>query len=284
MKNYLVYNPLANNNNGEKIAKEAVLFLKERFPNLEELSIIGLNTKDFVSELKKDDNVVLVGGDGTLNHAVNELYNYDFPCDLYLYKAGTGNDFLKDVLGEESNERIIKINEYIKPLPRVIVNGKERRFINGIGYGIDGTACEVADKQRAKGKKKINYTSISIKLCLFGYKRPNAKVTVDGVTKEYKYVWLASAMNGKYYGGGMKVAPNQDRKSNLLTSVIFHGRSRIKTLMAFPKIFTGEHVKKTKLVDVQTGKHIKVEFTKPTALQIDGETILGVTSYEAIID
>lgn len=34
-------------------------------------------------------------------------------------------------------------------------------------------------------------------------------------------------------------------------------------------------------VDILKGREITVEFDRPTALQIDGETILGVTSYTA---
>lgn len=49
--------------------------------------------------------------------------------------------------------------------------------------------------------------------------------------------------------------------------------------MAFPSIFKGEHIKKTNMVAVMSGKEVTVKFTRPTALQIDGETILGVTEY-----
>ena len=47
------------------------------------------------------------------------------------------------------------------------------------------------------------------------------------------------------------------------------------------KLFKGEHVRHTKHVDIFEGKEITVEFDRPTSLQIDGETILGVTSYTA---
>ena len=53
--------------------------------------------------------------------------------------------------------------------------------------------------------------------------------------------------------------------------------------MVFPSIFKGEHVKHKDMVEVLSGRTIKVEFDKPTALQIDGETILGVTSYTATV-
>ena len=63
--------------------------------------------------------------------------------------------------------------------------------------------------------------------------------------------------------------------------MMFHGGGRLATLMAFPGIFKGEHVKNKKMVAVHTGHEITVEFDRPTPLQIDGETILNVTSYTA---
>ncbi|MFR6640598.1 MAG: hypothetical protein ACLUSP_04125 [Christensenellales bacterium] len=71
-------------------------------------------------------------------------------------------------------------------LPLVTVNGVTRKFINGIGYGIDGYCCEVGDKMRAEGKQNINYAGIAIKGLLFFFKRANAVVTVDGKEKSYK--------------------------------------------------------------------------------------------------
>ena len=41
--------------------------------------------------------------------------------------------------------------------------------------------------------------------------------------------------------------------------------------------------KNTKIVDERQGKDIYVEFDRPTALQIDGETIKNVTKYEVHI-
>ena len=61
--------------------------------------------------------------------------------------------------------------------------------------------------------------------------------------------------------------------------MLLYGKGRHATLMAFPSIFKGEHVKKTKMISVMKGHEIRVEFEKPCALQIDGETVLGVTGY-----
>ena len=51
--------------------------------------------------------------------------------------------------------------------------------------------------------------------------------------------------------------------------------------MAFPSIFKGEHIKHTGMVAIHEGKDIRVTFDAPRAVQIDGETVLGVTEYRA---
>ncbi len=275
--NYLLYNPLANNGKGDKALEEASIYLNDKYKDLNVLNVLELNNVEFINNLTKDDIVIIVGGDGTLNHVANAVANNPLEAKLYLYKAGTGNDFLRDLKVEE---KLTLLNPYLKNCPKVKINGKETYFINGIGFGIDGMVCEVADDLKAKGKSNINYTAISIKLLLGKYKCPNAKVIVDGEQINLKKVWIASAMNGKYYGGGMMVAPYQDRLSDTLSCVVMHKASRIKILFLFLKIFKGQHILKKKYCYYKSAKHIEVVFDKPTALQIDGETVRNVTSYE----
>ena len=157
------------------------------------------------------------------------------------------------------------------------------RFINGVGYGIDGYCCEEGDKLKAKQAKKVNYTNIAIKGLLGGFKRVNATVTVDGVRREFKGVWIAPTMNGRFYGGGMMPTPDQDRLSEdgRLSLLVLHGSGKLRTLMVFPSIFKGELVKEKKIAEVITGYDISVEFDRPAALQIDGETVTAVSSYRA---
>lgn len=272
---YILYNPMAKN--GEGKAGADLLF--GRFPDAQPpIDLTCLDMRAFLSERAEADTVYICGGDGTLNHLANDADGLFDRCAIYLYKGGSGNDFIND-LGDKVQEDVVRINEYLKDLPTVTVNGMERCYVNGIGYGIDGEVCATADRMRAAGKKKINYTGLAIKLLLFGYKAPNATVTVDGVTHTFQKVWIGSAMKGRFYGGGMMVAPAQDRLGEELSVVVFHGTSRLKTLMIFPKIFKGEHVQHTKAVTVLKGRNVTVSFDRPTALQIDGETVLGVTTY-----
>ncbi len=271
---YILYNPIAGCGQGEAFANEAK---SKQTSECELHSVIDMDMKAFVSKCTTDDKIILCGGDGTLNRFANDVYGVDYPCSIYLYKSGTGNDFLKDV-EDKMQDNMLYLNDYISNLPTVVINGEERKFVNGIGFGIDGMCCEVADQLIAKGKK-ANYALISIKLLIHGYKCPNAVVTVDGEKHEFKKVWLASGMNGRYYGGGMEVAPEQNRLGDKLTSCIIYGSGKLKTLIVFPQLFKGTHIKHKEMTTLLTGKEITVEFDIPTALQIDGETVLGVTSY-----
>ena len=277
---YIIYNPKSRNGNNQEIMSSLESIIGEKV----ETKVSVLDRDNYLNVLKsltKDDSLYIVGGDGTLYYFVNDIENDNCEFDVYFYAGGTGNDFYNDVK-KDSDTKLIKINEYIKDLPTVTINGETRKFINGIGFGIDGYCCEKGDELQAKSDKPVNYTAIAIKGLLFFYKRPNAKVTVDGVTKEYKKVWLAPTMKGRFYGGGMNVAPNQDRLSpnKTLTSVVWHKSGKLKTLMVFPSIFKGLLGKNKKIVDIVECHHTIVEFDRPTALQIDGETVSGVTKYE----
>ena len=277
----ILFNPCANNSDISAALADVRVYAAA--PDTVEKDLTKVDLRAEICALTAQDRVLLLGGDGTIMRLANALDGASYAVPVYLWKSGTGNDFLRDLGKNEESEPVL-LNPYLTDLPRVEVKGKVYRYINGIGFGLDGMVCEVTDKLKAKGVKKINYTMESIKLLLGGFKCPSGKVTVDGVTKEYKKIWLASAMYGKYYGGGMRVAPDQERGSGLLTCCVWHTSGKLVTLMHFPKIFTGEHVQYKKSIDVISGKRITVEFDKPTALQIDGETVSGVTTYTAWID
>lgn len=277
--NYLFFNPSAKNGK----AAEDLQLIKKTLDGQDVEIYAVTDIDDYVSVIDKiqpEDIVYIVGGDGTLNRFINDSTNLRILGDIFFYSAGTGNDFKHDVDPDNSLYRI-RLNDYIRNLPTVTVGGVTYKFINGIGFGIDGYCCEEGDRQRAAGKQEINYSAIAVKGCLFRFKPYGADITVDGETRHYNKVWLAPTMFGRYYGGGMKVAPEQDRNNpqHTVTSVVIHGTGRLKTLIRFAKIFSGEHTKYTDMVDIRTGHEVRVVFDRPCALQIDGETVKNVTEY-----
>ena len=282
MKYCILFNPLAGNQTADPSPLTATLQEAGHEVTSADLTAIA-DYAPFFASLAPEANVIILGGDGTLNRFINDTDGLDIPQTLLYSPGGTGNDFLRDI-GRSPEDPPLDLAPYIHNLPYAEVKGKRYRFLNNVGFGIDGYCCEVGDAQRAANPgKTVNYTAIAIKGLLFHYKPTTATVVVDGKEYVYKKAWLAPTMKGRYYGGGMNATPAQDRLApdGMLSVMLFHGKGRLATLIAFPSIFEGKHIEKEKMVAIHEGYDIRVTFDSPRAIQIDGETIVGVTEYRA---
>lgn len=278
MKTYVLYNPLAGNGVGEYRAK----LLKRYLPAKELVfqSVIDIESyPTFLASIQEEDEVIVCGGDGTLNRFVNDTDGMEVKNRIYYWATGSGNDFWRDMeLGNADYP--CRVDQLMHRLPVVEVKGKRYHFLNGVGFGIDGYCCEVGDAQRKRSAKPVNYTSIAIKGLLFYYHPTKATVTVDGKAYAYEKAWLAPCMFGRYYGGGMMPTPQQDRHSAPGVSLmVLHDCGKAKALHVFRSIFKGEHTKYADVVTVLSGQTVSVAFDRPTPLQIDGETISNVLEY-----
>ncbi len=277
MENYhILYNPYASGGKGEEKARELSRLLERNIIAYHDMTRIE-DLQGFINSIDKDENIVICGGDGTLNRFVNSVDTDRIENEIYCYCTGSGNDFLRDI-GAEGKKEPVLITKYLKNLPEVTVKDQTYKFLNNASFGLDGYCCEEADRQRQEKGKSSNYALLAIKGLLFAYKPRNATVIVDGVKKEYKKVWLAPTMNGRFFGGGLMSAPNQDRlnENHTVSVVAMYNVSKIRALCVLPSMFKGKHIKHTDIIDVCEGHEITVIYDKPAPMQIDGETILDV--------
>ena len=214
---YVLYNPLCGNGEGEEDAK----MLDIALPNAKlffDMTKIT-NYAAFLSGISADDYLIVAGGDGTLSRFANDTAGVEILPEILYFPIGTGNDFARE-FGKKPYADPFPVTEQLKHLPTVKVKGKTYRFINGVGFGLDGYCCEEGDKLREKSDEKVNYTAIAIKGLLFRFAPRRATVTVDGQRYTYDKVWIAPTMHGKYYGGGMMPAPTEQTLSLLTDMVI----------------------------------------------------------------
>lgn len=274
---YILYNPLSDNRHGYR---NAAGLKKTLSGDAEFINITTIDTRSFYQSLKQGDELVLTGGDGTINRFINDIYDVQSDIPVRYYKSGCGNDFAND-RKEDFADGFVELNPYMKNLPVVTVNGREQYFLNGIGYGVDGYCCEKGDEWKKRFRHKVNYSLIGLWGLLFGYKTRKARVTVDGEVYDYTNVLMSPVMKGRFYGGGVMIAPAQDRlnKDGTITVVTVHDLGKVRALGIFPKIYSGKHVKYTDVVAIHTGHEITVEYEKPAPLQIDGETVSGVERF-----
>ena len=278
----ITYHILYNSKSGSRIAGIeacARLVKKRGTANLVDVQKLN-NHREFIEKISEDDIIVICGGDGTLNHYINGLRGYKYSNKVLYYPGGSGNDFYHDVR-EGIAPNLVDVTKYIKELPTAYINGEEYAFINGVGCGLDGYCCQLGDEKRKAKTEKVNYTAMAIKAILFDYNPVGVTVTVDGVEHRFENVWLSPLMQGRYFGGGMKAAPNQSRDSGDLSVVIVHNLSKLRLLTILPSAFTGEHIKHEKYVSVFTGKEIKISYDVPKPVQIDGEVLPLATDITA---
>ena len=309
---FLLYNSNSKiGKNKEKIFKvlaSAIKTFKDGDIRVKDITKLDSIEERLAKINKEKDKILIVGGDGTLTSLINKYKKYlDKLPKIYAVKAGTGNDFLRNIIHsgypvENINNKYFLINPFLKNLPickvnniypskpipipfknvflLLLVNNNEKTFLNGIGIGLDGYICKNVEEQRNKNNKQ-SFFKITLKS--FMEFKPLEKLTieVDGQKHELKKCWFASIMNGKYYGGGMKIAPKADFKGEKLQAIIINDINKFKLFMLFPLIYTGNH-SKVKAVHFFEGKHIKITSDEKTYVQIDGEPQKDINEIEVI--
>ena len=97
------------------------------------VDITALSENELLDILNGDDEVIITGGDGTLNKFANFVGDRILKKQFYFYTSCSGNDFMNDIRGKNVRE-LVPLNKYVEGLPIIHVNGEEHRFVNGVGY------------------------------------------------------------------------------------------------------------------------------------------------------
>lgn len=275
---YTIYNPLTANGKGIELLDKFKSIYSKQFQNIIYVNTLETEYDNFSKNLTPEDNIIILGGDGTVNIFINRYKKYNLECDVFLFAPEYGNDFIKDINAKPYT--LINITKYLINLPYTIIDNEKFYFLNNVGYGLDGRCCHIAEEKK-KNHKRYSYQRIAAKL-LFTYKKKKATVIIDGQTYQFKNIFLVGTFNSKYYGGGIKAAPTQDRNNDKLTVMAMFSKTHIGAASIFKKIIKGEHLKFKNKVQVLSGNSITVRFNKPEYIQVDGEIIGEVYEYSAV--
>ena len=264
----IIYNPLSKNAKSNVYTHKLVKKYKREGKTFRLRSILKIaDIRLYLEDKIHIDNVILLGGDGTINRLVNNIADYDIKQTIYLKSNGSGNDFLRSLVSNDQNPQTV--------MEATFDNGQKTYFMNGVGMGVDGLVADNVNKLKRKGKLRYMLTSLK---GLISYIPEPTIVEANGKTYKYEKTYLVTANNGKFFGGGMKITPKADISSYELDVVIVHTVNKFLLLPIFFTIYTGLHTKFKKWVTCFKAKEIKVTYTTPQIAQADGEGIKDVTS------
>lgn len=232
------------------------------------------------------DCVVLVGGDGTLNDAVQGYLEADGSVargpDLALIPAGTGGDFRRSFgLGdavEEAAERILNAKPRPLDLGLLSVTSHEgqlirRAFINITSFGIGGLTDRIVNSSPKWMGGKAAFLLGTLR-AMFVYRNAPVRVRVDGKVCLEAPIFNVALANGRYFGGGMLIAPDADPSDGLLDVIALHDLSRVQGVALAQHIYKGSHLGQPG-VSVARGKIVEAEplaAATEVLVDMDGET------------
>jgi diacylglycerol kinase (ATP) len=222
------------------------------------------------------DVVVAVGGDGTVCEVVNGIAG--LKAILGILPVGTGNDFARILgipIGMEKALKCLAAGK-TRGCDLGMVNG--RYFINVASVGFDAQVVIEAAKIKKDYPGPIAYI-LGVFKALTRHRAYDMHIVTDGRAMDIKATLIAMA-NGKFYGGGMKIAPEADLSDGLLDICIVRDMPRLKIAVLFPKIFGGTHINRPEVVYFRAAQ-IKIECNNGY-INADGEITGGCPAYVSI--
>lgn len=249
--------------------------------------VTSLTEPDFDSLLEsaraavrtKPDALVVVGGDGMVNLAVNILAGTKVA--LGIVPSGTGNDMARGLgIPHDDTEAAIRLlGESLQRPPRTIDAGRirwvedgsefERLFAGSLSAGWDAIVNDRANRmRRPKGASRYMIAMLAEMLTLSPL---SYRVTLDGERLDERAL-LVSVGNNSSLGGGMRFAPDALLDDGELDVMIVRPLSRIQFARIFPRVFSGTHTSDPRVV-MRRAKRIRIEVDAPIVAYADGERI-----------
>jgi diacylglycerol kinase (ATP) len=227
----------------------------------------------------RDGMLIVAGGDGTINDAVNGLGKAGFPEDvtLALLPAGTGNDLAAtlDIPANPDEAEYVIRQSRVRTLDvaRVRSEGVGERFFINVASG--GLGAEISDANEEELKKrwgKLSYLRASLEVAR-NFDVREISLALDGEERRVRAVNIAVG-NCRYAGGGWLAAPKANPEDGLLDVVVIETLGLTEVLALTPAALAKSDYLDKEGVYFARAKEVRVE-TQPPGLEFsaDGEVI-----------
>ena len=266
-------NPKAGKQRSEAIVREIKDVLVQK--NIE-FHFFNSDKEGSISEFIQTENltgfdgICVLGGDGTINEAINGLMSsgQSQSIPLGIIPIGSGNAFA-ETLGELDPIKALKnILSGASSLIDVFkIDNREKTFfaINIIGWGMAAEVNILAEKLRWMGG--IRYSVASL-VTVMRMKQKHLKANLGKSNIEGKALFFL-ALNNVHTGKGMQMAPNAILDDGLIDIIFVSNASKLRVLKIFTQLFSGTHIKDPH-VDYSQITSFDIE-TENDPLNIDGE-------------
>lgn len=219
------------------------------------------------------DAVLVAGGDGTLNEAVQALAGSDTALGYLPY--GTVNIWARELgipLRPIAAARAV-VDGRIEQVDLGLAN--ERHFLLMAGIGFDGEVVRRANALE-KHKKRFGvlpYVAAGLAVVPL-YRGADVELRYDSVIRRIQALMLVAG-NTRLYGGRFRLTPNAVATDGLLDVCIIKGKGPLALVrQSLPLLLSGSISHSD--IDFLRVRELSVQSDSPALLQTDGE-LAGVT-------
>lgn len=229
------------------------------------------------------ERVVVAGGDGTLSEVASGLLSAGLGdrAEIGLLPLGTGGDFARtlgiprDLDGAIACVAAGKVRRTDAGRVRYLdESGREAtaHFVNVASLGISGLTVQLVNRTTKLFGGTVSFLVGTVR-SIARYRCRDVSIRVDGGLVHEGPLILATAANGRYFGGGMQVAPGARTDDGLLDVVTIPELSKLQLIAKLPLIYAGGHLREP-AVRLHRGRVVEMDAVPGTVyLDIDGEPL-----------
>jgi YegS/Rv2252/BmrU family lipid kinase len=258
MRTFLVVNPSsANGQTGKRWLETSAKLRREIGDFGHAFTSAPMEGAQLASRAIRDgyQSIVAVGGDGTLNEVVNGFFENGKAINpqaaLGVIPRGTGGDFrrtfgwgpdLASAVRRLKGDRTVSLDVGALEYTTHSGGSATRYFANICSFGASGLVDrKVSETTRLFGGKAC--FMLGTMKALLQYKDQKVRLGVDGKPWEEVEATTVAVANGKYFGGGMCVAPEAVSDDGLFDVTVWSGYAFSDFILKAKSLYDGSHVK-----------------------------------------
>jgi YegS/Rv2252/BmrU family lipid kinase len=219
--------------------------------------------------------IIACGGDGTISEVANGILSSGKDAELGIMPSGTGGDF----------RRTLEIPSRARDAARILRTGRSVRIdVGRVSYtdqnGADATryfvgVASCGMSTRVIERVKADEASFASALLKTAMRNAPVRLVVqlDDSHERHLVVSNLCIANARYFGGGMKIAPDAKLTDGKLDVISIGDLSAMKIFTSAPRVYTGSHLSMPE-VSHALARKITVraaDRAAEVALEVDGE-------------
>ncbi len=212
--------------------------------------------------------ILVAGGDGTIDEAVNQMKKLDLNIPIAILPTGTANDFAKFIGIPENVE--VACEQILNSKPKKLDLGKinDKYFLNVASTGLFTNVSQSTDVNLKNTMGRLAYYIKALEQ-LPSLRKLKIKVSSENDVFD-DYMYLMMVFNGQT-AGNLKFAYKAEVDDGMLDVIIIKAGAIKDMIALFIKMFKGEHLEGAEGLEYFKSNRIEIECYEDIVTDIDGE-------------